>query len=252
VAIYSIRNHQNFFGQYAFQVQRSSDNSLLDIGFIGNDIDEDTMNDFMGSDNLYVSIHYDRSGNDNHIINAEGSRPLIGENGFLKKINGKVALYHSGGTICLNTSSDINLGNTHSLFAIMQLNAYEREFVGGPGNNYMMYSTNNNSNLYNANSSLGIGSAGSQWTLSSQTLWTTIRNNLIVQRYKDGLINLNSWKLNGNNDFLFRSPSGEADSNFRLIGYYQELIIYTTDMVEYKKSIETNMAEYFSITLLTS
>lgn len=251
-AIYSIRNHESFSGQYAFQVQRSSDNELMDIGFVDDNIDEDAMTIFMGSSSLFVSIHYDRTGNGNHLSNSIGSRPLVGENGVLKKVNGKIGLFHSGGTICLNTSSDIDMSNVHSAFGVMQLHSYDREFVGGPAGNYMMYSSPTNSNIYNSNGSSGFGIGGSQWPLSSQTLWTTIRNDTVIQRYKDGLVNLCSWSIDGNNSFLFRSPSGEANSTFRFIGYYQELIIYPSDMKEHKSSIESNMATYYNITLSAS
>lgn len=250
-AIYSVRNNTNFIGNYAMQVQRSIDNTTMDIGFVGDDIDEESMITFMGAGDLFVSIHYDRSGNGNHISNVIGSRPIIGKAGTLLKIENKVAIYHTGGTQYLEASVDINIGKVNTIFGVVQFNAFDREFVGGDANMYLIYQNATISNTYSNN----ISSSGEiiPWGLSAQTLLTNYRDNRIIQRYKNGRINVTSWKTHsGNTDFVFRSPSGEANTSFRLIGYYQELIIYSSNMIQYKEGIEKNISDYYNAALSIS
>jgi hypothetical protein len=245
VAIYSIRNHENFVGSYAMEVQRSSDNNTLNIGFIGNDIDEVAMTTFMGAGDLYVSKWYDRSGNGNHATNTLGNRPRIGSSGVLDKINGKVAIYHSSGSVRLVFNNQIDLLKEHTVFSVIRFDASDREFIGGGGNTYLVYRGAASSG-FNAGGSNASGF--NTLTLSTQTLLTDNRSGRIYTRFLNGYSAPYS-KLVGvsNNDFIITNLSGESDPIYNFIGYMQEVIIYANDKLEQKAGIEENINEYYSI-----
>jgi len=243
--IYSVRNQSNFVGSYAMEVQRSSDNTTLDIGFVGNDIDEAAMTTFMGAGDLYVSKWYDRSGNGNHATNTIGNRPRIGSAGVLDKVNGKVAVYHTGGNVRLVFGSSINLGTQHTVFSVINQTTNDREFIGGGANTYMCYRGATDT-FININGSTGTNTGG-DFALNNQFILTDFRNGRIYQRYYDGSISFNSFALSGNNSFTITNLSGESDPAFNFVGYMQEVIIYANDKLNEKAGIEQNINEYYSI-----
>lgn len=244
-AIYSVFNDANFVGSYAMEVQRSSDNTTLDIGFIGNDIDEATMTTFMGVGDLYVSKWYDRSGNGKHAVNVLGSRPRIGLGGVLDKVNGKVAVYHTAGTQSLIFPS-INLGKEHTVFGVLNLTTTDREFIGGAGNTYLMY-RDAASTFANMGSAVGTNTDGT-FSLNTQKLLTDYRKQRIYQRYFNGDISINSFSISAvNPDFIITNLSGESDPAYNFVGYMQFVAIYAGDKLPQKEGIETKINNYFSI-----
>ena len=64
----------------SIRVRRSSDNAEKDIGFIGNNLDVQTLLDFVGSGNGYVSATY-AQGQTSSFQNNLSEQPLIVENG---------------------------------------------------------------------------------------------------------------------------------------------------------------------------
>ena len=242
-AIYSVRNHPNFVGSYAMEVQRSSDNTTLDIGFVGNDIDEAAMTTFMGVGDLYVSKWYDRSGNGNHATNTLGNRPRIGSGGVLDKVNGKVAAYHSSGNVRFVLDSSINISNQHSIFTVVNFTANDREFIGGGGNTFMVYrATGGSSFNANGHSANGFGEIS-----LSQSLLTDVRDVRIYTRFVDGQAFNFSRPVSGTGDFIITNLSGESDPAYNFVGYMQEVIIYAGDKLQEKSGIEQNINDYYSI-----
>ena len=64
----------------AVRVRRSSDNAEKDIGFMGRDLDTQTLLDFVGSGNGYVTVTY-AQGQTSSFQNNLSAQPLIVENG---------------------------------------------------------------------------------------------------------------------------------------------------------------------------
>lgn len=242
-AIYSVRNHPNFVGSYAMEVQRSSDNATLDIGFVGNDIDEAAMTTFMGAGDLYVSKWYDRSGNGNDATNALGNRPQIGASGVLHKVNGKVAAYYTAGTQILNFDSPIDLGTNHTVFAVINLTTNDKEFLGGV-NSYLFYRLG--STTFFAASGFVVATNFGEVDLNTQILLTDNRINRIYSRYINGSVSLNSNPVASNANFTATNLSGEGPA-YNFYGYQQEVIIYSGDKLQEKAGIEQNINDYYSI-----
>ena len=75
----------------AIQVRRSSDGLTMDIGFTaGGDLDQVALLSFVGSDNGYISIWYDQSGNGHDAIQATAAKqPRIVNAGVVDVQNGR-------------------------------------------------------------------------------------------------------------------------------------------------------------------
>jgi hypothetical protein len=86
---YGLRRLSRFWTGAAIRVMRTSDNSELDIGFIGEDLDVVTLLAFVGLANGEIVIWYDQSGNGRHAVSTAGWRPRIVSNGVIETINGK-------------------------------------------------------------------------------------------------------------------------------------------------------------------
>jgi hypothetical protein len=124
---YGLRRLSRFWTGAAIRVMRTSDNSELDIGFIGEDLDVVTLLAFVGLSNGEVVIWYDQSGNGRHAVSTTaGLRPRIVVNGVLQTQNGKPEIRFDGVDDYLAAASPL-IDTTHSLF-ILFTPTIENEF----------------------------------------------------------------------------------------------------------------------------
>jgi hypothetical protein len=90
---FSLRRLSKTYGGKCIRVRRSSDSTLMDIGFSGNNLDITTLMTFVGAGDGFVSTWYDQSGNGYNFTQATTSRqPAIISGGTLITDNGKPAL----------------------------------------------------------------------------------------------------------------------------------------------------------------
>lgn len=92
------------------QVQRSSDNSTLDIGFQSDGVlDTGSLLSFVGGNTGYVKTWYDQSGTGNDLVPFDGLTPTkwptIVSAGTLETLNGKPSLLFSGGQTLVTATS---------------------------------------------------------------------------------------------------------------------------------------------------
>jgi hypothetical protein len=139
---YGLRRLSRFWTGAAIRVMRTSDNSQLDIGFIGEDLDIVTLLAFVGSDNGEIVIWYDQSGNGRHAVSTAGRRPRIVSNGVLQTEGGKPAILFDGVDDYLAAASPL-IGATHSLF-ILFTPTIENEF----GTVFGQWSSGQNGRFY--------------------------------------------------------------------------------------------------------
>jgi hypothetical protein len=124
---YGLRRLSRFWTGAAIRVMRTSDNSELDIGFIGEDLDVVTLLAFVGLANGEIVIWYDQSGNGRHAVSpTAASRPRIVVNGVLQTQNGKPEIRFDGVDDYLAAASPL-IDTTHSLF-ILFTPTIENEF----------------------------------------------------------------------------------------------------------------------------
>jgi hypothetical protein len=114
---YGLRRLSRFWTGAAIRVMRTSDNSELDIGFIGEDLDVVTLLAFVGLANGEIVIWYDQSGNGRHAVSTAGRRPRIVSNGVLQTEGGKPAILFDGVDDYLAAPSPL-IDTTHSLFVL--------------------------------------------------------------------------------------------------------------------------------------
>ncbi|MDR6844495.1 arabinofuranosidase catalytic domain-containing protein [Flavobacterium granuli] len=82
--VFSLRKAYTFYSGNCIRVRRSSDNTELDIGFLGYKLDSASLLSFVGSGNGYVRTWYDQSGNGNNAVQTVlASQPIIVESGVL-------------------------------------------------------------------------------------------------------------------------------------------------------------------------
>lgn len=88
---YSVRKLSSAYTGYCMQVRRSSDNALLDIGFTaGGDLDKSSLLAFVGTDDGFVVIWYDQSGNNKNLTQASNAKqPRIVNSGNIELENTK-------------------------------------------------------------------------------------------------------------------------------------------------------------------
>jgi hypothetical protein len=150
VAAYSVRRLNKSYMGKALRVRRSSDNTTLEIGFLGDNLDTAAILAFVGGVNGFVDIWYDQSGNGYSMVSTVLSKqPQIVASGALILNNkGKVALKGSiANEVFMGVS--LNLGNTCYLSSVFQDNT-----VGGG------LGTLVKTGLYASGLGLGIGSYG--------------------------------------------------------------------------------------------
>lgn len=93
-SVYSLRKVIAGYGGYAIQVKRVSDNALLNVGFVNNELDKALIIAFIGSGSGVVSIWYDQSGLGRNMTSY--GTPFIVWNGDFQVANGKPAVYYNG------------------------------------------------------------------------------------------------------------------------------------------------------------
>ena len=95
---YSLRKVSSSYSGNAIQVRRSIDNATLNIGFDGSgNLDSAALLAFVGVQDGYISIWYDQSGNNRHLVKTDlNQQPRIVSNGIFKYIGTKIAIDFSG------------------------------------------------------------------------------------------------------------------------------------------------------------
>src|SRR6187402_320339 len=102
-ACFSVRKSNSSYVGNCMKVRRSSDNTTLDIGFSGNDLDTTSLLAFVGAGSGFIETWYDQSGNSRNLVqttianqpsivtsgvlNTRGSRPIIKFDGINDEMN---------------------------------------------------------------------------------------------------------------------------------------------------------------------
>jgi sugar lactone lactonase YvrE len=113
VAAYSVRKLRSAYTGLCMKIQRSSDNSQMDIGFgVNGLVNSSQILSFTGSGDALVVTWYDQSGNSRNLANYYGtSEAYIVRAGVLQTVNGLPTL-------------NFNSGRTASLFATWYTSNY--------------------------------------------------------------------------------------------------------------------------------
>lgn len=238
---YSLRLLTSQYTGSCIRVRRDSDNAEIDIGFIDDFIDIDSLKSFCGSGNGYVTTWYNQMDNTfgNMVQTTAVNQPLIIENGETILTNAelpsvKYKLNTGMGLIQL----DYNLTNNFFLTGSYAVYNYN-------GDLRMLHANNSNSIIYNLRSHNGCYVSGTithdKWgevginsitSLSSNNNIKTLKhnNNLIVE-VND---NSNSWGQ-------IVIASYEVPD-----GTISELIIWDNDMINDQTNINNDLINFWN------
>jgi hypothetical protein len=265
-AAYSLRYLKStYVGNPVVNVRRSSDNAELD--FTPTEINDGTLESWVGANDGLVTTWYDQSGNNFHASNVSATQqPAIVLSGALVTQGGKASVYSSGGKnlntglLTLPVFGDIDI----DFFAVMnQLSLVssshllglatndiitDRRVVMGFSNDntttksvrlyggFTTYSSSDSGQLlFNTNYQGGGGAFNARINQNNLSINTINNIGLNIQESSGFL--LMSGQTNNNPILTFANPTS--------VGYLQEAIFYLSDQSANRVNIETNInAEY--------
>lgn len=115
---YSLRKLRTTYTGSAIRVRRSSDNTELDIGFVGVDLDTTSLLSFVGVGNGFITTWYDQQGSNNLTQTTAGSQPQIVSTGVLITRGGNPACKFDGSNDFLIKSSQVVNVTDVSFFSV--------------------------------------------------------------------------------------------------------------------------------------
>jgi hypothetical protein len=247
-AAYSTRRLSSSYSGYALRVLRTSDNTLSDIGFTaGGDLDTAALKTFVGSSTGQVAIWYDQSGNGLDLSQATIARqPVLVNSGTINRENNQPFIrYFGSGTTYNSLNLAADMTTVGHVSAVMRFSASGDGFILSHTSVYYWHSNPPNY-LFNptwASSSIQNGNTWSNAAAYTPTMtpWPTTLT--IAEVEPSSPSTETTWNNIGSDRNQYHDIS--------LGGGYGELILFpsalsTTD----RKTLESNEAAYFSVTIL--
>lgn len=284
-ACFSVRKTNSSYVGNCMKVRRSSDNTMLDIGFDGTDLDTVSLLAFVGAGNGFVDTWYDQSGNSRNLVqHTTTKQPKIVNSGSLITSGGRAIIVFDGVddimTIPSSASYFINIhystGFISAVIGVTNLNSNNFKGIlgtctGASGQRgfYILYD-DRSSLSRNESCVLAVQNGTAlQRTIVSYTandVFLTNRSilNISVNNQNSNSLercsfyaNNNSPKLNnletnsssnGNsfNDFVIGSETIGGGAGFYDIEY-QEIVLFNSDQKSKSVGFKINQNQYFNI-----
>jgi len=247
-AAYSARRLSSSYAGYALRVLRTSDNTLLDIGFtVNGDLDTAALKTFVGSSNGQVAILYDQSGHGLDLTQATIARqPILVNSGTINRENNQpfIRFFGNGGSYnSLNLAADMT--TVGHVSAVIRFSSSGDGFILSHTGFYYWHS-NATSTLFSssyASSSIQGGNAWSNAAAYTPTLtpWPTTLT--VAELEPSTPSTLTTWNNIGSDRNAYHDIS--------LGGGYGELITFPSALPTVdRQTLEGNEAAYFAITIL--
>jgi hypothetical protein len=255
-AAYSLRKLKEDYNGSCIRVRRSIDNTELNIGFNGLNLDTTTLLSFVGVGDGFVTIWYDQSGN---VINATQAaivrQPLIVSSGNLNILNTNPAIFFSGSTF-LSCGMLLSINNIRSYYSVNNATSTTQSrtiFSNGYNNTGAIY-VGLLQNVYRYQSwiqgennlSFSIDVGNSQHIVNGSY---EVGNNGI-KRYINGIPDTQyttTRTLSGANTTAFAIGYSFQDNSYFWIGNQQELILYPNADTVNRIGIQNNINSYYNI-----
>ena len=259
-AAYSLRKLRTAYAGNAIRVRRSSDNTSQDIGFKADGtLDTTALLSFVGVGNGFVSIWYDQSGNGkNAIQNTLVNQPMIVNNGSVILLNNKPSIQWNGGNNNLQAFSittTLSGLTTMGIITVVKPNSQTLQF--GKYSHIHFQELGSWGSVYQAaNPNTVTYRFGTSESYNTPTYVMPV-NNIIFSTYKNGTSEIA--RVNGtdvitstrpiatiqNTNNILKMGLAEYDTYFG--GLMNEVIIYTTNKMSDRASIESNINSFYSI-----
>ena len=264
-AAYSLRKIRTEYTGNAITVRRSSDNTSQNIGFDANgNLDTTSLLSFVGAGNGFVSVWYDQSGNNKHVVQTTAaSQPQLVVNGVVALKNAKPAIDFTSGQF-LRCAQQGATNTAVSIFSVLSLKSLSsRGFAWDVGNTsgYQYFALDINT----------WGTSGNKFGLfistnSDTDASTNLNQNLITliapnTSFATNLFANTRFHLNGTQKNIswgtgmgFPSYAGSSiitigNSNAENVffnGQQQEFILYPVNQTANRSAIETNINNYYT------
>ena len=258
-AAYSFRKLRTAYSGSCIRVRRSSDNTETDIGFNGGgSIDTTALTTFCGSNNGFVSIWYDQSGNSqNQIQNTTGNQPRIVLNGSMILLNTKPSLdtnffagqtqfmstntasFNSIQTTIISVNKSSTLGPAGIYQRLISIGAYNSGYYLG-GNSFLddMLAVFNGSALTCFGGTINVQNL----SISYNNATTGFLNNNGNQ-----VATLTTSVSSYGNQKLFIASDSANNSAEYWRGNIQEVVVYPSNQSANISGIQTNINSYYTI-----
>jgi prepilin-type N-terminal cleavage/methylation domain-containing protein len=267
-AAYSLRRLSSTYSGNALRVRRDSDDTLIDIGFFGENLDITSLENFCSGTSCYVETWYDQSGDGNDVISVDPAvQPLIYSSTVITD-GGFPALEFFGGQDLQNTSAN-TFTEEVTLIALGSFNGLtDRSALvdigqsSGSGNSHFTIEQNTwntsggvygfyvSSSSYDSNISTSFGQK-LFWVHADASVGNNIAPNTVY--YLNGqLASFSSrFGLGVYNDYtsVDRVTIGSFDTflGARHEGKIQEVIVYDSIQEENREFILGDINEYYSV-----
>jgi len=154
VILVSFRKINSRYTGNAIRVRRSSDNTEMDIGFSGVNLDTTSLLSFIGANTGYVVIWYDQSGGTNNMAPIFAYQPIIVNAGTLVTKNGKPAMQIivEGVFIKNMTFNVASRGNNMCAFMVVSKSAQGDGLLGVSASGYQYFKTSASNVTFRNNS----------------------------------------------------------------------------------------------------
>lgn len=264
IAGFSFRKLSSDYTGYCCRIRRSSDDALLDIGFVNDVVDISAISEFVGSGSGYIKIFYNQGSVEANFIQENNSKqPRIVNAGTLETENGKICMRFLGGQVLTAgdnfdnyASSSVavtyfttGVGKMTSDYSVLfgKVSAY-----GLIGQKAILRNTVDNL-LADGNYITDNIASGVQMMYSQFSEHITGQNTLTYDRFYKNNIQKGSTTNVYRGDTTYRYLIGAGDISgsefWYMNGTFQELIIYKnlTANVPSLSDVNTNINDYYSI-----
>jgi hypothetical protein len=249
-AAYSVRKLRTAYTGSAIKVRRSSDNTEMDIGFSGANLDTSALTSFCSGTNGFVTTWYDQSGNGYNATQTTAlNQPKIVSAGSVLTKYGKPNIVLTANF--LNLPSSLILNDEFTMSMVMNSSA-----TGGVDTGFINY---NSSPVDDPELRIGIGDLIADYYNGGYALNFTDIQSIVgglyfyerLTGYTSTIYRNNSFIASGTRSGVLASgvtkfTIGEFLNTTRN-GNISEFVIYATDQSANRSGINTNINTYYAI-----
>ena len=240
----------------AIKVRRSSDDSMLDIGFkVNGDLDDAALTAFIGSSDGYIVKWYDQSGTGLDASQSDVTmQPKIATAGVINRENGKPVILYDGTDDHIKLSAWNSRGTDATGFIVFKPTASETNTVAlwefGTNNDASYWAAGGNT-IYDGFGTNNKRSVASPIDLDQQTNIASVQ----IYNYES------QYWLNGNQlmspenvavDWSSTPTIGGTSNGLRWAGSISELVVYNRALsVIDRQNVEGSEANYYGVASAT-
>ena len=267
---FSLRKLKSSYSGNAIQVRRSGDNATQDIGFVNNQLDTTSLNNFCSGYDGFVTIWYDQGGNGNNAIQATAAKqPKIYDiSTGIYLLNGKPSMEmgSASSSLVYSNLSGSTSYSVSSVFSAIESSQYTKLLsigpdaqtsgvwftinTGGATLEWLDNDTGFAGNGYNNTSGPSVigDSRIIPNSITTQNILTTVLSSSNAKMFKNGSEISYRIQRTGNcyntaGDLIIGNSPNNANT---MKGRLQELVIWQSDEASSIADINTNTNNFYN------